>query len=535
MKTAGDASPGHPGVQLLGAARWPDIWGPIRRFPDRLKERQFWQVQLLVLAATLPHYVIEASGHTEPSETVHSLAISLYIIPLLYAALNFGWEGAILTALWAAALTSPSMWVWHRSGLHWLAEIGQLAITLPVGILVAWRVDRETTQRRRAERTSASLRLLNEVGESLSHTLDVEQRLPDVVQRLLNGLSLESCWLRLDPESRGGAPPVTVEAATTPAALPPGFVQDLHDRAASKREPILIDDRTVCLPLMGDGGMLGSLGARVSGGDRLTREQLDLLTAVAQEVRVALESARLYRERQESLQSYVRQVTQAQEDERLRIARELHDETAQELVQIVRKLEQFQNAADPSQAGAIQELLSMTRGTIQAVRRYSRDLRPSLLDDLGLLAATEMLVEDASRHLQDGARLDLIGTPRRLDAPVELALFRIAQEALRNVEKHGNATCATVEMDFGAEQVRLSVTDDGIGFAPAENISDLVRAGKLGLVGMKERAELVGGSFELRSVPGGGTKVVVTVRPGGRSSGDGAGSTDRAGDDFVRS
>jgi Signal transduction histidine kinase len=261
---------------------------------------------------------------------------------------------------------------------------------------------------------------------------------------------------------------------------------------------------------------------------------LDLLTAVAQEVRVALENARLYRERQESLQSYVRQVTQAQEDERLRIARELHDETAQELVQIVRKLEQFQNAADPSQAGAIQELLLMTRGTIQAVRRYSRDLRPSLLDDLGLLAATEMLVEDASRHLQDGARLDLIGTPRRLDAPVELALFRIAQEALRNVEKHGNATCATVEMDFGAEQVRLSVTDDGIGFAPAENISDLVRAGKLGLVGMKERAELVGGSFELRSIPDGGTKVVVTVRPGGRSSGGVEGSTDLAGD-FVTS
>ncbi len=124
------------------ATPWDRIVGPILRFPERLRDRRFWQVQALVLLATLPHYVIETLGITEPFETIHGLAITLYILPLLYAALNFGWEGAAMTALWAALLTSPSTWIWHRSGFHWLSELGQLAITLPVGMLVAWRVDR---------------------------------------------------------------------------------------------------------------------------------------------------------------------------------------------------------------------------------------------------------------------------------------------------------------------------------------------------------------------------------------------------------
>ncbi len=511
MKTDAEA-PRLQRAPALRAARSANLVGAIRRFPNRLRERRFWNVQLLVLMATLPHYIIETAGYTNPFETLHGLAITVYIIPVLYAALTYGWEGAILTALWAAALTSPSTWIWHRSGFHWFTELGQLAVTLPVGMLVAWRVDRETNERLRAEKTSASLRLLNEVGEILSHTLDVEQQLPRVVQRLLTGLSLESVWLCLEPESAGSGSLTVIEASGPRSASPAALAQGLHRRLLSKQGPAVMDGQTVAVPLPGDTGILGSLGARASGEEKLSDGQVDLLTTVAHQVRVALENARLYRQRQESLKSYVRGVTQAQEDERLRIARELHDETAQELVHLSRKLEQLRNAADPSQVQAIEELLSMARGTIQAVRRYSRDLRPSVLDDLGLLPALEMVVEDASHQLPGGARLRVTGTPGRLDGPVELALFRIAQEALRNVEKHGNATSATVEMDFSGDEIRLSVTDDGKGFSTAGNISDLAHTGKLGLLGMKERAELVGGTFELRSDPGKGTQVVVRVR-----------------------
>jgi signal transduction histidine kinase len=479
----------------------------VSRIPQRLRERRFWHIQALIVLATAPHYVIESLGYTNPFETLHGLTITFYILPLLYAALNYGWEGAILTALWGAALTSPSIWIWHRSGFHWFTELGQLAVTMPVGVLVAWRVDLEAQQRRRAETISARLALLNEIGERLSHTLEVEQQLPGVLRRLLTGLSLQSVWLCLEAESEDA--PAVLLAEGVP--LPDARARTLHARVASAPEDVAAHGQTAVIPLVGEGSLLGSLGAMVAPGETISDEQIDLLTTIAHEIRVAVESARLYREHQDSLQSYVRQVTQAQEEERLRIARELHDETAQELVHLVRKLEQLGESAGQTLATPIQELLAMTRDTLRSVRRFSHDLRPPVLDDLGLVAAIEMVVEDATSRLSDGAQLETIGEPHRVDRAVELALFRIAQEALRNVEKHAHATSATVELQFEDHQIRLSVSDNGRGFSPPRNLSQLARLGSLGLLGMKERADLVGGSFEVRSSPGHGSKVAVSV------------------------
>lgn len=500
-------------------AAWSSrLLAPVRRIPARARDRHFWYVQLLVFSATAPHYIIEFAGYENPFETLHGLAITLYVIPLLYAALSFGWEGAILTALWGAALTSPSMWIWHRTEFHWFTELGQLAITLPVGILVAWRVTLEAKLRQRAEKTSASLSLLNEVGDVLSHTMEVEQQLPRVVGRLLSGLGLESVWLYLEPESNGSEPLIVVEAAS-PGTYPPAeSLASLNRRLDLDHRTILRDDRTVAILLSGETDRLGSLGATAARGDLLTEEHIDLLTTVANQIRVALENATLYRQRQEGLQSYVRQVTQAQEDERLRIARELHDATAQELVDVVRKLEQLQKQVGPNLAPPVEDLLSMTRNTMKSVRRFSQDLRPSVLDDLGLLAALEVVVEEANVRLVGGARLVVTGSARRLDGPTELALFRIGQESLRNVEKHANASSAAVELDFGDSEVRLSVTDDGAGFSAPKTVSDLARMGKLGVLGMKERAELVGGRFELRSTPGKGTQITVSSPWGGPQS-----------------
>ncbi len=498
------------GLTRTGWSLWTFAALTARRFPDRLREPRFWQVQLLVVVATAPHYIVESSGEVFPtleSWQLNSLAISLYILPLLYAALNYSWEGAVLTALWAAALTSPSMWYWDRSGSHLATEMGQLFVVLPVGLLVAWRVSLETVQRRRAETTSARLAILNEVGEALSQTLEVEQQLPAVLRRLYSGLALQSVWLVLEPESEDGGRTVILEGQpVTPLGLPANITDAAQLRAEAASTT---NDSVVVIPLTGEGGPIGALGAMTAPGEALVDGQIELLTTVAHEIRVAVENARLYRERQESLQSYARQVTQAQEDERLRIARELHDETAQELIHLVRGLEALEEGQElPAQ---IDELVSMARDTIQSVRRFSRDLRPAVLDDLGLLAAIEMVVEDTNNRLAGGASLVVSGEPRRADRTAELALFRIAQEALRNVERHAGAASAAVELNFQGDEITLSVSDDGCGFSPPRNLSQLVRRGSLGLLGMKERAELVGGRFALRSSPGHGSELTVTV------------------------
>ncbi|MDO8615254.1 MAG: sensor histidine kinase [Dehalococcoidia bacterium] len=498
-------------VPPVRAARSSIVAGAVRRVPQRLRERRFWVVQALVLLITALHWVLESTEALGEHEALSFVPVSFYFIPIVYAGLNFGMEGALPTALWSAALALPNVFAWH-AGLQRFGELLQLAIMVSIAIVVARRVDEETTQRRRAEKTSADLKLLNEVGETLSNTLEVEQQLPQVVRSLLLGLSLESVWLCLEPESHRPGSLTTVEASTPGAPSPTDLAQDLHRRLESGQGPLLVDDRSVVVPLLGEKGMLGSLGAKAAEDGGIAGGPLDLLTTVARQVQVALENARLYRQRQESLQSYARQVTQAQEDERLRIARELHDETAQELVLLSRKLEQLKSRVAPDQVQDIDGLLTMTRGTIQAVRRYSRDLRPSVLDDLGLRAAIEMVVEDTGHQLLKGARLQVTGRERRLDGPLELALFRIAQEALRNVEKHSAATMATVDLHFGGDEITLSVADDGHGFSPATNMSDLIRSGRLGLVGMKERAELVGGTFELRSDREGGTRVAVRVK-----------------------
>jgi signal transduction histidine kinase len=467
-----------------------------------------------VVLATAPLYVMESSEHIETFESwqLNSLAINLCILPLLYAALNYSWEGAILTGLWAAALTSPSIWLWDRSTAHYLTEIGPLMVVLPVGLLVAWRVDIEARQRRRAEKASASLSLLNQIGEALGHTLEAEAQVPIILRKLISDMPLESAWLYLEADRESGQR-LLIERPDESGRVQARLPEDLHRRIEAA-EATQVSEDSIAVPLSTEDRLLGSLGATVSTGSGPTDEQIEVLATVARQLCASIVNARLYRERQESLQSYARQVTEAQEKERLRVSRELHDDTAQELVILVRGLGHFRDGPEAT-AQSVDELIEGTREMIRSVRRFSRDLRPSALDDLGLMAAIEAIVEETNARLPGGARLRVKGEPQRVAEAGELALFRIAQESLRNVEKHAEAKSALVELHFMSNAIALSVSDDGTGFDASGSVSDLARAGKLGLVGMKERSELVGGSFDLQSSPGEGTRVAVTVRDGG--------------------
>jgi signal transduction histidine kinase len=215
---------------------------------------------------------------------------------------------------------------------------------------------------------------------------------------------------------------------------------------------------------------------------------------------------------EENLRYYLQEITKAQEEERKRIARELHDSSAQNLIALLHQLDNLltdKTKLPVSEAKALWSFYERIRDTLQEVRRFSRDLRPSVLDDLGLLPALEWVTEDLRNTYWIEVDLKVQGSERRLFPEAELLLFRIVQESLRNIAKHAKATRAEVKVEFGEDKVTVTINDNGIGFEPPDDLGALTPAGKLGLAGMQERVQLLGGRLKLESEPGKGTKIFV--------------------------
>ena len=220
------------------------------------------------------------------------------------------------------------------------------------------------------------------------------------------------------------------------------------------------------------------------------------------------------RQMHENLRFYLQQVTRAQEEERKRISLELHDETIQALVVLSRQLDELASGSDglpESGRQRLEKLRQDTNDIMQGVRRLSQDLRPATLDRLGLVAAAEWLATDVSGYSGIATRVSVIGSERRLNEEVELVLFRVTQEALRNVWRHAEATEVEITVEFEDNKVRISVTDNGKGFNLPQRMGDLAKYGRLGLAGMEERAGLVGGTLTVQSQPGVGSTVSVEL------------------------
>jgi len=216
---------------------------------------------------------------------------------------------------------------------------------------------------------------------------------------------------------------------------------------------------------------------------------------------------------QDNLRFYLQQITQVQEEERKRIARELHDDTAQSLFAISRQIDNFMRsdtALSKQQLAFLQEMRHRIGAALQGVRRFSQDLRPSIIDDLGLLPAVQWLVKQIQGEHGVKSKLTVLGDERRFTQEVELILFRVIQEALSNVYRHAHASKVEVIIEFTESSVRIVISDNGKGFKIPENFGDLSQSGRLGLLGMKERIVLLNGNMNVKSEPKKGT--IVTVR-----------------------
>lgn len=231
--------------------------------------------------------------------------------------------------------------------------------------------------------------------------------------------------------------------------------------------------------------------------------------------RQALELAYTEIERaQENLRYYLHEITRAQEDERKRISRELHDSPTQTLIVLLRQLGDFINEEIKPASKENKTLWSFherIKGVLQDLRRLSMDLRPPVLDDLGLLPALEWIADELKNEYGIKARLEMSGNERRLSSEAELLIFRIIQEALHNIAKHSQASMVNIKIKFLENKVAFAISDDGIGFKVPRKIEDLPRTGMLGLVGIQERVRLLGGKLKLESVPGKGTTIFIEV------------------------
>jgi len=207
-------------------------------------------------------------------------------------------------------------------------------------------------------------------------------------------------------------------------------------------------------------------------------------------------------------------VVAAQESERQRIARDLHDETGQSLTAIglgLRGLAGKLSTRNKEALNTLQKLESLTADSLKELQHLMTDLRPSHLDDLGLSAALRWYANRIHEHSDINVRVDIQGEELDLDDAIKITIFRIIQESLNNIIKHAQADNVNIHMHFGEKNIRINIWDNGVGFDLDQIKQRRAARPSLGLAGMEERAALLGGSVIVQSRPGYGTEVEAVI------------------------
>ena len=216
----------------------------------------------------------------------------------------------------------------------------------------------------------------------------------------------------------------------------------------------------------------------------------------------------------EQLTALSRRLVEIQEAERRQLSRELHDRVGQNLTALSINLDILKTSlAEESyaeQRGRIEDSARLLEGTVDSIENVMSELRPPMLDDYGLLPALQWYAQDFSRRTGIDVRVTGRDDPERLTPEIEITLFRVSQEALTNVAKHAHATQVEIVLEHSARECVMSITDDGIGIASAPSRSSGSRP-RLGMVTMRERAQAIGGRFQVRAMAGGGTQVAITI------------------------
>ncbi|RME72080.1 MAG: PAS domain S-box protein, partial [Chloroflexi bacterium] len=399
---------------------------------------------------------------------------------------------------------------------------------------------RDITERKAMERRE---NLAHQVGLQLTTVLDRNALLAQTVNRLKDtfGYYHAHVYMVSDEKTPGGDLLLVVQEGTGAAgvalkakkhAIPINAVRSLVARAARTRQPVVVNDVTqsadhlpnpllpatrseAALPLFLGDTLLGVLDVQHTRVDHFTPSEVRTLQIIASQLSVALANVRLFEDQQrllaevrasqQRLQALSHRLVQVQEAERRHIARELHDEVGQLLTGLKLTLEMSTRLPDSEIRASLSEPQALVNELISQVRELALELRPAMLDDLGLLPALQWQFERYTS--QTGIQVDLHHQGienERFPAAVETAAFRIVQEALTNVARYAQVGQVSVDIQAGPDTLQVTVTDHGVGFDLAAAQSE---GPSSGLSGMEERAVLLGGTLTIDAQPGRGVRI----------------------------
>jgi two-component system NarL family sensor kinase len=384
--------------------------------------------------------------------------------------------------------------------------------------------------------TDRELALLRELIQAASSGPGVDPLAAAAARMITAATGTDVCFVHvLDDSNRsltlaGATPPF--DASVGKIRLPLG--SGISGWVAKHREPVVITDdkeadprylpiqslrgrdftSMVSMPMETDpGGLVGVLNVHTVARREFTDGDVELLRVIGRLIAGAMHQARLHRQlvaRERAHELFVEQVIQAQEIERRRVAGDIHDGISQRLITLSYRLDAAARAVgtDPDEASSqLAEARAMVGLTLDEARVAISGLRPPVLDDLGLAGGLTSLARSIP---QLDTELDLADV--RLPEHIEIALYRIAQEGLQNIVKHANASVARLRFAIDADDIaRLEIVDNGVGFDTFENPLGSDEMGGYGVLSMAERAELVGGTLNIRSRPGSGTAVTATI------------------------
>jgi signal transduction histidine kinase len=391
------------------------------------------------------------------------------------------------------------------------------------------------------------------VAQAISTSqLGLNETLEQALEVVLEVTGLPAGWILLLPQvggepvlaSSAGLPqdivvglarfrPPDCECATVLDSRQPLVVHPLHQGCPIYRLDLGKGRPATChatVPLLTRSEALGVLNLASNDLVSFDEQELTLLSAIGRQLGVAVENARLWeglKQRDRLRRQFLEQAIAAQEEERKRIARELHDQVGQALTSLLLGLSTLEGEVDESEGrmhnpAHLQDLKAIVADTLNSVRDLALGLRPSVLDDLGLVPAVRRTVRTYSAHYGLSIDFQTLGLEGiRLPPSIETALYRIVQEALTNVARHANANRVSVLLEARASAVSLIVEDDGCGFEVGQLLRGPADKQWLGLYGMQERAELLGGRLTVESAPGVGTTIFVRVPLGDGPGGQG--------------